>query len=198
MGQSTILLSNARRLQQKGDLASAERLYRQVLTGDPGHAQAALCLGRLLLERNEFDEAARWLATATDRRTSDAEALVLLGRCYFSLRRMADAHRAYERAMRADPSSRPARVGLARTLAATSQPDAAMSLLGPLLAGQPDPDVLEAAGHTCFAAGRNEEAAGYFHAAAELRPTAALLNDLGWASMGAAAWRMRCPDSTPR
>lgn len=59
-----------------------------------------------------------------------------------------------------------------------------MSLLGPLLAGQPEPDALETAGHACFAAGRNEEAAGYFHAAADLRPTAALLNDLAWALNG--------------
>ena len=165
-------------------MTGAERLYRQVLATDQNHVQTALMLGRLLVEKREFEEARCWLSIAANSRAGDPEMFTLLGICHFECRQMGEAELAFQTALRLDPRSPQGRVGMARTLAATSRPDAALAMLAPILAARPDAAALEAAGQACFAAGRNDEAVVHFGAAAALRPTAALLTDLAWALSG--------------
>lgn len=51
------LLEAARAAQGRGDLAGAERIYRQALTADPGNAQAANSLGIITMDRGNLAEA---------------------------------------------------------------------------------------------------------------------------------------------
>ena len=47
----------ARSVEESGDLATAEERYRQVLQDDPDNREAAVGLGRILVERGELEEA---------------------------------------------------------------------------------------------------------------------------------------------
>jgi putative thioredoxin len=53
----------ARSVEESGDLETAEERYRQVLEDDPDNREAAVGLARILLERNELDEAEKLLGT---------------------------------------------------------------------------------------------------------------------------------------
>ena len=50
------LLIQAVKAHQRGDLATSERICRQVLASDPTEPGAAQILGAILSERNETDE----------------------------------------------------------------------------------------------------------------------------------------------
>jgi putative thioredoxin len=52
----------ARTVEESGDLATAEERYRAVLADDADNREAAVGLARIVLERNELDEAERLIA----------------------------------------------------------------------------------------------------------------------------------------
>jgi putative thioredoxin len=75
----------ARSVEEAGDLETAEERYRQVLEDDPDNREAAVGLARILLERNELDEAEGLLG----KHRPDPEAERILAA--ITLRRWADA-----------------------------------------------------------------------------------------------------------
>src|SRR5689334_9999162 len=52
-----LLMATAQRAQRTGDLAGAERSFRQVIDVDPNHVDAVQSLGVMLCERGEIDAA---------------------------------------------------------------------------------------------------------------------------------------------
>jgi putative thioredoxin len=75
----------ARSVEESGDLATAEASYREVLEDDEANRDAAVGLGRILVERGDLDEADRLLT----KHRPDPEAEKLLAR--ISMRRWVDA-----------------------------------------------------------------------------------------------------------
>lgn len=75
----------ARSVEEAGDLETAEERYRQVLRDDPDNREAAVGLARILVERNELDEAEGLLG----KHRPDPEAEKILAAV--TLRRWADA-----------------------------------------------------------------------------------------------------------
>src|SRR5262249_17270075 len=73
------LLRKAVAAHQDGALTRADRLYRTVLSHDPGHFDALHLIGYLSFQRGRFAEALRFLAAAVRRNARSAEALSDLG-----------------------------------------------------------------------------------------------------------------------
>jgi Flp pilus assembly protein TadD len=54
----------ALRLHQRGELAEAEQMYRQVLAADPHHADALHLLGMIAYQTGREEDAAEWIGKA--------------------------------------------------------------------------------------------------------------------------------------
>src|SRR4051812_38602330 len=88
-------LIEAARLQQSGDLAAAERIYRQLLAADQSNFLALHQLGLIHLAREEFPDAVTALAAAVEARPDSAEALSNFGLALHGLRQFEAAVQAY-------------------------------------------------------------------------------------------------------
>jgi predicted O-linked N-acetylglucosamine transferase (SPINDLY family) len=97
-------LEQAIRHHRAGQREEAERLYREVLTADPHHADVLFLLAGLELESGRADEAALKLQHATELAPNNAAYYTNLGEAYRRLGRHDDALRAFLRAMALQPS----------------------------------------------------------------------------------------------
>lgn len=87
-----------------GNLAEAERLYREVLEASPGQPTALYLLGVLALQVGRADVAAELIAQTVRSQPGNAEAHYNLGNAYQALGRTADAVRCFQETLRLEPS----------------------------------------------------------------------------------------------
>ena len=160
-------------LMDRGELDRAEEDFRRAMVVAPEDPQGAVGLGRLLLERDQPEEAARVLEQALERVSDDPYAHTLLGTAYRQLGRLeeAEAHLRRgtgDRFIRTDPWATDVarfKVGFgSRVLLATlylreGEIEAATAILEKLRTEDPaDARVLAKLGQAYMMLGRNEEA----------------------------------------
>ena len=86
-----------------GDLATASRMYRQIVRVDPQHAEALHLLGVLALQQQTPVEAARYLRQAVDANPADSRFHHQLGTTLLELGEPERAVDSLERACELDP-----------------------------------------------------------------------------------------------
>ncbi|MBI3839901.1 MAG: tetratricopeptide repeat protein [Planctomycetia bacterium] len=96
-------LATATRHHQAGQLAEAERIYRQILQVDPQHPHALHQLGMLALQARQFETAEQLIATAIRCDRSQASFHANLGEVYRHLQRTSEAIDCYQMALRMRP-----------------------------------------------------------------------------------------------
>lgn len=112
------LLNRAIAAHQKGDLATAERLYRKVLGLSLAQPDALHYLGVLQHQRGHSDEAVRLIDTALAEVPDYPDAWSNLGNVHKECGRLADAEAAYRKALACSPAHDNARINLAIVLEA--------------------------------------------------------------------------------
>lgn len=118
VADSGVSLRGARVLKERGDSKGAERVFREVLKGEPENRDALIGLGRLLKSRGRYAEAARLfqraagLSGGAERVRLKTEAATALARS----KRYGESIGLYREALEEAPQNRGARIGLARTL----------------------------------------------------------------------------------
>jgi predicted O-linked N-acetylglucosamine transferase (SPINDLY family) len=100
---SDVLLQNAQRLHQAGNLAEAARLYDEVLKAEPQRFDALYPLGIAYLQRGQFAQAERALAQAAQVNATAAEPHAAHGAALSQLGRHSEALAAYDRAIALKP-----------------------------------------------------------------------------------------------
>ncbi|MGH6660917.1 MAG: tetratricopeptide repeat protein, partial [Rhodospirillales bacterium] len=78
-------------LHRAGRVGDAERLYRQVLEGEPGNAEALHLLGVAALQQGRAEEAVDLIGEAAKRRKQDPQVQNNLGEAYRALGRLDEA-----------------------------------------------------------------------------------------------------------
>lgn len=95
--------ARAVQLHQRGDIGSAEQLYRQVLRGNQRHAGALHLLGVIHLQRGELGDALAACEAALAANPRSAGAHQTQGDALHDLARYAEAVAAYDRCLALDP-----------------------------------------------------------------------------------------------
>jgi predicted O-linked N-acetylglucosamine transferase (SPINDLY family) len=113
---SDIILQSAWRQHQAGNLAEAERLYRQVLLTNPRHAGALQLLGFLHFQRGEFGDAERVMDKAIKLNPQSVDALYNRGCALQALDRHKDALTCFDRALALKSDYAPAMLNRGNTL----------------------------------------------------------------------------------
>jgi tetratricopeptide (TPR) repeat protein len=113
LNASDALYESALRQHQAGNLVEAERLYRQVLTGNPRHAQALDMLGLLAMQAGQAEAARELIAQAIAIEPGVALFHVQLGGVLQALGRRGEARRSLEQALALDAHSHEALLTLA-------------------------------------------------------------------------------------
>jgi len=165
------LCGKAIEFHQRGQLAEAERIYRQILELDPRHADSLHLLG-VMAHRVSRDEIAVELirkAIAVDNRPAAYHSN--LGTALQALGRLDEAAACYERALAVNPELAEAQMNLGAVLEAQGKHDLAEARFRRALALRPDlPEVHVNLGNILQAQGRLEEAIASYGRAMALRP----------------------------
>lgn len=90
-------------LYQVGRLQECESACRQILSADPGHADANLLIGVLMLTARRFDEAIAFLNTALSRNRKNPMAHANLGLALAETGRVVEARESLQTALRLQP-----------------------------------------------------------------------------------------------
>jgi tetratricopeptide (TPR) repeat protein len=105
MASTAELLSFAKQRHQAGDVAGAERIYRQVLQVEPARGDALGLLALACHQRGNLVEAAAWYERALAVLPGDADAHFRLGMVLMGLSRPDDAAAHFREAVRLRPDS---------------------------------------------------------------------------------------------
>jgi len=133
-----VLFEQALQRHRAGELEQAERLYRDILTRNPRHADSLNLVGEIAYQRGEFEAAARAIGAAI---AIDGEAAAYhcnLGVVRTAQRRLADAAAAYERALALEPDYAEVLNNLGAVVQAQGKLDQAAALYERALALKPD------------------------------------------------------------
>lgn len=114
---------------QSGELAHAERLYREVLAHDPNHPKAAFLLGVLGMGSGRFDEAVEMFTRAATLEPSEAVFHMNLGGALRRVGRYPEAATALGRAIALKPDLAEAHYHLGLLRAKTNDPNGAIASL---------------------------------------------------------------------
>ncbi len=120
---------SAQELHQKGQLAEAEQLYRQLLRADARHSGAAHYLGVIALQRGCIAESLPLLEASVEVSPDKAEFQNNLGRAYLAAERCEDAARCFRRAIDLDADNVDALNNLGNLLLRQMQPEVALAPL---------------------------------------------------------------------
>lgn len=175
------LLQQGIEAHRAGRLDDAERLYRQILTIDAGHAPALVHLGLIAHAKGTLDAAEALLKRALDLQPRLAEGHFHLGNLHQAGRRMAEAERSYRAAIDCAPAYLEAHNNLGYALAQIGRAEEAAECFRRALTIDPNYDgALTNLGNLLREQGKPEEALAYLQAAATLKPSsAAARNNLG-------------------
>jgi tetratricopeptide (TPR) repeat protein len=105
MATAAEILSFAKQRHQAGDLATADRLYRQVLQVEPAQGEALALLALACHQRGELPEAEAWYRRSLAVRPADADAHFRLGMVLMGLQRADEAVVHFREAVRLRPDS---------------------------------------------------------------------------------------------
>ncbi len=120
-----------------GEWRVAERLFRALLSVDPGDRHALKGMAAICLSTRRHNEALAFATRLRELADSDAESFNLLGAVYYELGRPDAAAEALREALRLDPSSDAALDNYALILRSQGQLETASSMFGALLARHP-------------------------------------------------------------
>ncbi|HEY1255160.1 MAG TPA: tetratricopeptide repeat protein [Terracidiphilus sp.] len=165
------LCANALRFHQQGQLAEAERLYRQVLNLDPHHADSLHLLGVLAHQVGRNDVAVELISKAIARDKRPAAFHTNLGTALQALGRLEEAKASYERALTINPNLAEARMNLGVILETQGRREEAESCFRAAL--RSNPNLAEAhvnLGNMLQAQGKLEEAESSHARAMALKP----------------------------
>jgi tetratricopeptide (TPR) repeat protein len=165
------LCRSALQFHQQGQLAEAERIYRQVLDLDPHHADSLHLLGVLAHQVGRDDVAVELISKAIARDKKPAAFHSNLGTALQALGRLEEARACYERALRIKPDMAEAQMNLGAILNAQGQCEKAEASFRQALKLRPD--LAEAhvnLGNILHAQGKLEEAAASHQRAMGLKP----------------------------
>ncbi len=171
--QSFMLMERGMTAQRRGDLASAERCYKQVLAREPRHADALHLLGLIALSRGRVDEAMRLIKNAITIFPKVAIYHANLGRVFGESGDPDGAVAALERAVALDPMLLQALYNLGLACESRGDWDAAREHYEAASFGDEDTAIPEAAfnlGNLHAARGRDQDAVVAYERALELRP----------------------------
>ena len=123
------LFAAALRLEAEGKDADAERLYRQILTQHPDHADAIHRLGLMALRFGNFNASIAFFAKAVSMRPDQPLYVFDLGNAYLRAQRAEEAAMLYRRALILDPELHEAQHNLGLALCAMGDLDAAFGAI---------------------------------------------------------------------
>jgi Flp pilus assembly protein TadD len=101
----TPMIERAHRLQQSGQAAKAESLYRQVLHFDADHVIANNLMGLLCLQTKRFEEAVQFIEKALSIAPDDSQAEANLGLALYALERPEDAAAHFHKSLKMAPNN---------------------------------------------------------------------------------------------
>ncbi len=151
---------------------NAETLYRDVVAKAPENPRAYVLLGTAMFESTtpRFDEVVTTVRKATVIDSTYAVGWHTLGVVHFAQGQMGEAARSFERVLRLQPDQMDAVRGMARSLMALGQADAAIPYVERL--GRTDSEVLWLLGSLLVAQGRGADAVRYIEPLASASPPA--------------------------
>jgi tetratricopeptide (TPR) repeat protein len=157
--------------QRDGRAAEAERVCREILSVDPGHAQTLHLLGLIEHQRGRSDAAIERIRTAIMRDGRDPAFHHNLGNILRALDRLAEAITCYERALALAPTSVDTLYNLGNTYQDLGQPERAAAYFERALRLNPDAiELHNNLGTALQDLGRLDEAIGCYRKALALRP----------------------------
>jgi tetratricopeptide (TPR) repeat protein len=157
--------------QRSGRTAEAERVCREILSLDPGHAQTLHLLGLIEHQRGRSDEAVEHIRMAIMRDARDPAFHHNLGNILRALDRLAEAIDCYERALALAPSSVDTLYNLGNAYQDLSQPERAAAYFERALRLNPEAvELHHNLGNALQDLGRLDEAIGCYRKALALRP----------------------------
>jgi tetratricopeptide (TPR) repeat protein len=157
--------------QRGGRAAHAERVCREILSVDPGHAQTLHLLGLIEHQRGRSDESIEHIRTAIMRDGRDPAFHHNLGNILRALGRLAEAINCYERALALAPTSVDALYNLGNTYQDLGQPERAAAYFERALRLNPDAiELHNNLGTALQDLGGLEEAIDCYRKALALRP----------------------------
>ena len=93
------LFSEAIRHHQEKRFSQAEACYENIITRDPGHADALHLLGLLAYQRSQYDRALSLIAKAIQHRATQPLYFYNQGLVHHALNQLHEAERSYRRAL---------------------------------------------------------------------------------------------------
>ena len=133
-----VAFKRAIELQQRGDLAGSEKIYRAILKQYPKHFETLANLGSMLLFAERLEEAARFLRRALKQKPNSTIVLNLLARVLYLLDRHEEALQRANHAIALDPQFIDARATLAQGLAELGRYDEALAAMAQAIELAPD------------------------------------------------------------
>jgi tetratricopeptide (TPR) repeat protein len=166
-------LATALKLQETGDLARAEQLYRQVLEIEPAQGQALRALGGIAYRQGRHGEAVAWLRQAVTEQ-SDPVLQNNLGAACRAAGRIPEAETCYRQALRLKPDFAEAYNNLANVMTAQGRRQEALACYRLAVLTQPNyADAHNNLGLALLERGELDEAAAHFGEAVRLKPALA-------------------------
>jgi len=161
----------ARRCFESGDAEQAERLFRQVVDGDPNSKEALQALGVLALRAGRIGEACDMLRRAVAVDPVDAFLQNHLGVALASMEDFDEAEKCLRRAVEIDPNLSDAHYNLAKTLQFLDKPQEAVAHYRSALRFASDsPEIHYNLANTLRELGRLDEAAAGYRDALRITP----------------------------
>lgn len=168
--------------QQEGDLETAEDSYREAQSLQPNHPFTNFQLGQLLFQKNEYEEALKFLNNAAEQDPDNAIYLGTLAAVYDELDEFDKSETLYEKALEIDPDNATILNNYSYSLAEREiRLDDALLMVKKALEVDPGNGAfLDTLGWVYYKLGKYEDALRYIKKSIEVRDTSAeVLEHLG-------------------